>query len=61
VLISDWLIIDGSMDNHVESTVDGAAPDDVADRSDERPGGDSEADQETPSASARCQASRSWA
>lgn len=27
LLISDWLVIDGTMDNHAQSCIDGAAPD----------------------------------
>jgi len=29
MLISDWLIIDGTMDNHAQSSIDGAVPDDM--------------------------------
>ncbi|MEU7905012.1 hypothetical protein [Actinoplanes sp. NPDC049118] len=29
ILISDWLLIDGTMDNHVQSAIDGAVPDSV--------------------------------
>lgn len=38
MLISDWLAIDGTMDNHAQSVIDGAAPDDM----DEEDGGLSE-------------------
>lgn len=46
VLVSDWLIIDATMDNHVQSVIDGAVPDDIDDRSHEFPRSDTEADQE---------------
>jgi hypothetical protein len=43
MLISDWLVIDGTIDNHAQSSVDGAAPDDMDDedgRFSESPGWD---------------------
>ena len=29
LLIRDWLLIDGTMDNHVQSAIDGSVPDDL--------------------------------
>ncbi len=40
VLISDWLLIDGTMDNHIQSAIDGSVQDDMDeedDPSDEAP------------------------
>ena len=45
ILIKDWLTIDGTMDNHCQSSIDGAAPDDVVDEDDrlsESPGWDAD-------------------
>ena len=44
LLIRDWLFIDGTMDNHVQSAVDGSVPDDVDDRPDEHSGWDADED-----------------
>jgi hypothetical protein len=41
LLISDWLFIDGTMDNHVQSAVVSGEPDDLADEDDD--GADDEA------------------
>jgi hypothetical protein len=46
VLVSDWLIIDGTMDNHVQSAIDGTVPDDIDDDSGESPSSDIQADLE---------------
>ncbi|MEU7750305.1 hypothetical protein AB0B57_02680 [Micromonospora sp. NPDC049101] len=43
VLISDWLLIDGTMDSHVQSAIDGAVPD----GREELPRWDAEAETET--------------
>jgi hypothetical protein len=45
MLIRDWLFIDGTMDNHVQSAVDGAVPDTI-DEDDER-AGDTPTDRDT--------------
>ena len=44
MLIRDWLVIDGTMDNHAQSCVDGAAPDDMEEdgRLSESPGWDAD-------------------
>jgi hypothetical protein len=35
VLISDWLLIDGTMDNHVQSAIDGSVQDDMGEEGDD--------------------------
>jgi hypothetical protein len=43
VLISDWLLVDGTMDNHIQSAIDGAVPDGW----EQRPSWDTEEEMET--------------
>ncbi|KUL34304.1 hypothetical protein [Actinoplanes awajinensis] len=46
ILISDWLFIDGTMDNHVQSAIDGAVFDEEGDTDDEAEDGDGPDDED---------------